>query len=57
MIEKYLPGKNSRRDFEKSMLEGSLQSEYDKYTGKKETDTLLLKPTAPKVIDSSEIEN
>ncbi|SCY51869.1 penicillin-binding protein 2 [Flavobacterium caeni] len=57
MIEKYLRGKISRVDLEKRMLEGSLQSEYDKYTGKKETDTLLLKPTAPKVIDSSEIEN
>ncbi len=57
MIEKYLRGKISRVDLEKRMLEGSLQSEYAKYTGRKETDTLLLKPTAPKVIDSSEIEN
>ncbi len=57
MIEKYLRGKISRVDLEKRMLEGSLQSEYDKYTGKKATDTLLLKPTAPKIIDSSEIEN
>lgn len=58
MIEKYLRGKISRVDLEKRMFEGSLQSEYDKYTGRKETDTLLLsKPAAPKVIDSSEIEN
>jgi hypothetical protein len=26
------------------MLEGSLQGEYAKYTGKKEVDSLLLKP-------------
>ncbi len=58
MIEKYLRGKISRVDLEKRMFEGSLQSEYEKYTGRKETDTLLLsKPAAPKVIDSSEIEN
>ncbi len=31
MIEKYLRGKISRTDLEKRMLEGSLQSEYDKY--------------------------
>lgn len=58
MIEKYLRGKITRTDLEKRMLEGSLQAEYAKYTGKKETDTLLLrKPVEPKVIDSSEIEN
>jgi hypothetical protein len=28
------------------MLEGSLQGEYAKYTGKKEVDSLLLKPKA-----------
>lgn len=58
MIEKYIRGKISRVDLEKRMLEGSLQGEYAKYTGKKETDTLLLtKPAVPKVVDSSEIEN
>lgn len=58
MIEKYIRGKISRVDLEKRMFEGSLQGEYAKYTGKKETDTLLLaKPATPKVIDSSEIEN
>lgn len=58
MIEKYIRGKISRVDLEKRMFEGSLQAEYAKYTGKKETDTLLLaKPVAPKVVDSSEIEN
>jgi len=31
MIEKYLKGSISRKDLEKKMLEGSLQSEYDKY--------------------------
>ena len=38
------------------MLEGSLQGEYAKYTGRKETDTLLLKkPTvAEKQADSPE---
>jgi penicillin-binding protein 2 len=58
MIEKYIRGKISRVDLEKRMFEGSLESEYAKYTGKKETDTLLLaKPAIPKVVDSSEIEN
>jgi len=58
MIEKYIRGKISRVDLEKRMFEGSLQAEYAKYTGKKETDTLLLaKPVAPKVADSTEIEN
>lgn len=58
MIEKYIRGKISRVDLEKRMFEGSLQGEYAKYTGKKETDTLLLtKPVVPKVVDSSEIEN
>jgi penicillin-binding protein 2 len=58
MIEKYIRGKISRVDLEKRMFEGSLQGEYAKYTGKKETDTLLLaKPVVPKVVDSTEIEN
>jgi len=57
MIEKYLRHKITRTDLEKRMLEGSLQSEYAKYTGKKETDSLLLtKPIAPKAEDS-ETEN
>lgn len=58
MIEKYLRGKITRTDLEKRMFEGSLASEYAKYTGKKETDTLLLsKPAVPKVADSTEVEN
>lgn len=58
MIEKYLRGKISRVDLEKRMFEGSLQSEYAKYTGKKETDTLLLaKPAVPKTADTTEVEN
>jgi len=46
MIEKYIRKKITRIDLEKSMLEGSLQGEYAKYTGKKEVDSLLLKPKA-----------
>lgn len=57
MIEKYLRHKITRTDLEKRMLEGSLQGEYAKYTGKKETDSLLLaKPAAAKAEDS-ETEN
>jgi penicillin-binding protein 2 len=57
MIEKYLRKKITRTDLEKRMLEGSLEAEYAKYTGKKETDSLLLvKPVAPKAEDS-ETEN
>ena len=44
MIEKYIKKKITRTDLEKRMLEGSLQGEYAKYTGKKEVDSLLLKP-------------
>ncbi len=43
MIEKYIKKKITRTDLEKRMLEGSLQSEYAKYTGKKEVDSLLIK--------------
>ncbi len=39
MIEKYVRGKITRTDLEKRMLEGSLQSEYDKYIRK---DTTLI---------------
>lgn len=47
MIEKYIKKKITRTDLEKRMLEGSLQGEYAKYTGRRETDTLLLsKPAA-----------
>jgi penicillin-binding protein 2 len=57
MIEKYLRHKITRTDLEKRMLEGSLQGEYAKYTGKKETDSLLLaKPATPKPEDA-ETEN
>jgi len=57
MIEKYLRGKITRTDLEKRMLEGSLQSEYAKYTGKKETDSLLLKAKPKEIVPDSEIEN
>jgi penicillin-binding protein 2 len=54
MIEKYIKGKITRTDLEKRMLEGSLQSEYDKYLGKKDVDSLInVKPR----VDSTEIEN
>lgn len=44
MIEKYLKKKITRTDLEKRMLEGSLQSEYQKYT-KRSIDSLLkIKP-------------
>jgi penicillin-binding protein 2 len=57
MIEKYLRKKITRTDLEKRMLEGSLEAEYAKYTGKKETDSLLLaKPAEPKAEDA-ETEN
>lgn len=52
MIEKYLTGKITRTDLEKRMLEGSLQGEYAKYTGKKAVDTLLL--SRPKAVIKSE---
>ena len=57
MIEKYLKRKITRLDLEKQMLEGSLQNEYAKYTGNKETDSLLLRK--PKVLPpvDSETEN
>ncbi|MEN9323267.1 MAG: hypothetical protein RL699_1047 [Bacteroidota bacterium] len=56
MIEKYLRKKITRTDLEKRMLEGSLQGEYARYTGRKAVDSLLL---TKKAIDSSssEIEN
>jgi len=62
MIEKYIRGKITRTDLEKRMLEGSLQAEYAKYTGKKETDSLLLtKPVVQKAAaqkpEDAEIEN
>lgn len=43
MIEKYVKRKITRTDLEKRMLEGSLQGEYDKYTGKSKIDSLLIK--------------
>ena len=56
MIEKYLKNKITRIDLEKRMLEGSLQGEYNKYTGNKKTDSLLL--TKPKVVvPEADIEN
>ncbi len=50
MIEKYLRGKITRLDLEKRMLEGSLESEYAKYTGKSAADTLYVKkPLSPAI--------
>ncbi len=57
MIEKYLRHKITRTDLEKRMLEGSLQSEYAKYTGRKETDSLLLKAKPKTDVPEAEIEN
>ena len=56
MIEKYLRKKITRVDLEKRMLEGSLQAEYARYTGRKVVDSLLL---TKKTVDdaASEIEN
>ena len=56
MIEKYLRKKITRVDLEKRMLEGSLQGEYARYTGRKVVDSLLL---TKKTVDdaASEIEN
>ena len=56
MIEKYLRGKITRTDLEKRMLEGSLQGEYAKYTGKKADSIFFLKPKKVE-IDSTEVEN
>jgi penicillin-binding protein 2 len=41
MIEKYIKRKITRKDLEKRMLEGSLQSEYNKYIAKPIVDTLI----------------
>lgn len=62
MIEKYLKGKITRIDLEKRMLEGSLQGEYAKYTGKKVVDSVLLsRPKATvkveETINAEEAEN
>jgi penicillin-binding protein 2 len=43
MAEKYIKRKITRTDLEKRMLEGSLQGEYDKYTGKVKIDSLTVK--------------
>lgn len=56
MIEKYVRGKITRTDLEKRMLEGSLQGEYAKYTGK-HTDTLLFTQPRKVVLDTAEAEN
>jgi penicillin-binding protein 2 len=57
MIEKYLRKKITRTDLEKRMLEGSLKGEYAKYTGKKETDSLLLKKPISVIKEDSIREN
>jgi penicillin-binding protein 2 len=41
MIEKYIKRKITRKDLEKRMLEGSLQSEYNKYISNPIKDTLI----------------
>jgi penicillin-binding protein 2 len=56
MIEKYLRKKITRTDLEKRMLEGSLQGEYARYTGRKAVDSLLLTKPAASSTDT-EIEN
>ncbi len=56
MIEKYVRGKITRTDLEKRMLEGSLQGEYAKYTGKMADSIYFKKPMVIK-IDSTEAEN
>lgn len=43
MVEKYIKRKITRTDLEKRMFEGSLQGEYDKYSGKAKVDSLLLR--------------
>ncbi len=53
MIEKYIRGKITRTDLERRMLEGSLQSEYDKYLGKDPNDTIY----KPKMDVPAEAEN
>ncbi len=56
MIEKYLRKKITRVDLEKRMLEGSLQGEYARYTGRKVVDSLLLTKKAEDDAEA-EIEN
>jgi penicillin-binding protein 2 len=56
MIEKYLRKKITRKDLEKRMLEGSLQGEYARYTGKRITDSVLVKK-ADTTSTALEIEN
>ncbi|MFZ4435648.1 MAG: penicillin-binding protein 2 [Flavobacterium psychrophilum] len=56
MIEKYLRKKITRVDLEKRMLEGSLQGEYARYTGRKVVDSLLL-PKKAEDDAEAEIEN
>ncbi|HEX8563603.1 MAG TPA: penicillin-binding protein 2 [Flavobacterium sp.] len=56
MIEKFVRGKITRTDLEKRMLEGSLQGEYDKYTGKKADSVFFLKPK-PVATDTTEADN
>ena len=56
MIEKYLRKKITRVDLEKRMLEGSLQGEYARYTGRKVVDSLLL-PKKAEYDAAAEIEN
>lgn len=56
MIEKYLRKKITRKDLEKRMLEGSLQGEYARYTGKRIADSVLVKK-ADTTNTALEIEN
>lgn len=55
MIEKYIKRKITRTDLEKRMFEGSLQGEYEKYTGKSKADSLFVKkPTIEAVKKESD---
>jgi penicillin-binding protein 2 len=54
MIEKYLNGKISRTDLEKKMLEGSLQSEYDKYY-RMSKDSVSRPPAPRTAVDSQSV--
>ncbi|HEX8270784.1 MAG TPA: penicillin-binding protein 2 [Flavobacterium sp.] len=56
MIEKYIRGKITRTDLEKRMLEGSLQGEYDKYSGKRSVDSLII-IQPQKEVDTADAEN
>jgi len=53
MIEKYINRKITRKDLEKRMLEGSLQSEYNKYLPKPIVDSLTI--SKPAIVPKAEM--